>query len=81
MNGVSEEEKQEICAITDSFGCTEVIPERLMEGLSAVTGCSPAICIYVFGGNGRCGGTSGNAKKTGIPPCGTGCSRKCKNAP
>lgn len=42
---VSEEEKQEICAITDSFGCTEVIPERLMEGLSAVTGCSPA---YVF---------------------------------
>lgn len=42
---VSEEEKQEICAITDSFGCTEVIPERLMDGLSAVTGCSPA---YVF---------------------------------
>lgn len=42
---VSEEEKQEICAITDSFGGTEVIPERLMEGLSAVTGCSPA---YVF---------------------------------
>lgn len=42
---VSEEEKQEICAITDSFGCTEVVPERLMEGLSAVTGCSPA---YVF---------------------------------
>ena len=42
---VSEEEKQEICAITDSFGCTEVIPGRLMEGLSAVTGCSPA---YVF---------------------------------
>lgn len=42
---VSEEEKKEICAITDSFGCTEVIPERLMEGLSAVTGCSPA---YVF---------------------------------
>ncbi len=42
---VSEEEKKEICAITDSFGCTEVIPERLMEGLSAVTGWSPA---YVF---------------------------------
>ncbi|MBS5198220.1 MAG: pyrroline-5-carboxylate reductase [Clostridiales bacterium] len=42
---ISEEEKQEICAITDSFGCTEVVPERLMEGLSAVTGCSPA---YVF---------------------------------
>lgn len=42
---VSEEEKKEICVITDSFGCTEVIPERLMEGLSAVTGCSPA---YVF---------------------------------
>ncbi len=42
---VSEEEKKTICEITDSFGETERIPERLMEALSAVTGCSPA---YVF---------------------------------
>lgn len=42
---VTQEEKKEICAITDSFGCTEAVPERLMDALSAVTGCSPA---YVF---------------------------------
>ena len=42
---VSAPELDEILKITDSFGCTEVIPERLMDAASAVSGCSPA---YVF---------------------------------
>ena len=42
---VSEDELAEILKITDSFGCTEVIPERLMDAAGAVGGCSPA---YVF---------------------------------
>ena len=31
--------------VTNSFGRTEVVPERLMDAVSAVSGCSPA---YVF---------------------------------
>mgnify|MGYP000161479355 CR=1 FL=1 len=42
---VSAEELAQICEITDSFGRTEVVPERLMDAVSAVSGCSPA---YVF---------------------------------
>ena len=42
---VSDDELAEILKITDSFGCTEVIPERLMDAAGAVGGCSPA---YVF---------------------------------
>lgn len=42
---VTEGDLQEILAITNSFGCTEVIPERLMDAAGAVGGCSPA---YVF---------------------------------
>ena len=42
---VSEDELAEILKITDSFGCTEVVPERLMDAAGAVGGCSPA---YVF---------------------------------
>lgn len=42
---VTDEELAEICEITDSFGKTEVVPERLMDAVSAVSGCSPA---YVF---------------------------------
>ena len=39
---VSEDELAEILKITDSFGCTEVIPERLMDAAGAVGGCAPA---------------------------------------
>jgi len=36
---------EQILAVTDSFGRTEVVPERLMDAVGAVSGCSPA---YVF---------------------------------
>jgi pyrroline-5-carboxylate reductase len=42
---VTPQELEQICAITDSFGQTAVIPERLMDAAGAVGGCSPA---YVF---------------------------------
>ena len=42
---VSQDELAEILKITDSFGCTEVIPERLMDVVVGVSGSSPA---YVF---------------------------------
>ena len=42
---VTEEDLDQILAITNSFGRTEVVPERLMDAVSAVGGCSPA---YVF---------------------------------
>ena len=42
---VTREDLQAICEITDSFGRTEVVPERLMDAVGAVSGCSPA---YVF---------------------------------
>ncbi len=41
----SEEDIKRICEITDSFGKTEVVPERLMDAVGAVSGSSPA---YVF---------------------------------
>ena len=44
-NRVTEEDLDQILAITNSFGRTEVVPERLIDAVSAVTGCSPA---YVF---------------------------------
>ena len=42
---LTEEDLDQILAITNSFGRTEVVPERLMDAVSAVSGCSPA---YVF---------------------------------
>ena len=42
---VTPEDLQMICEVTDSFGRTEVVPERLMDAVGAVSGCSPA---YVF---------------------------------
>lgn len=42
---VTEEDLKQVLAITNSFGCTEVVPERLMDAVGAVSGCSPA---YVF---------------------------------
>mgnify|MGYP002228740405 CR=1 FL=1 len=63
---VSAEELTQICEITDSFGRTEVVPERLMDAVSAVSGCSPAYVFYVHRSNGRCCGSPGNAKKTGL---------------
>lgn len=41
----SEEEFEEILSILNSFGRTEVIPEYLMDGFTALCGSSPA---YVF---------------------------------
>ena len=76
---VSAEELAQICEITDSFGRTEVVPERLMDAVSAVSGCSPAYCFYVHRSNGRCCGSPGNAKKTGLSVCCTGFTWKRKN--
>lgn len=42
---VTEEELSQILSITNSFGRTEVVSERLMDAVGAVSGCSPA---YVF---------------------------------
>lgn len=42
---VTEEDARQIREITDSFGKTEFIPERLMDAAGAVSGSSPA---YVF---------------------------------
>ena len=42
---VTEEEKEQIRVITESFGRTEFVPERLMDAVGAVSGCSPA---YIF---------------------------------
>ena len=42
---VSAEELDQICEITNSFGRTEVVPERLMDVVVGVSGSSPA---YVF---------------------------------
>lgn len=42
---VTEDDLTQVRAITDSFGRTEVVPERLMDAVGAVSGSSPA---YVF---------------------------------
>lgn len=42
---VTEEELTEIRTITESFGSSEMVPERLMDTVGAVSGSSPA---YVF---------------------------------
>ncbi len=42
---VTKDTLEQICTITDSFGRTELVPERLMDAVSAVSGSSPA---YVF---------------------------------
>lgn len=42
---VTKEMLEQLCTITDSFGRTELVPERLMDVVSAVSGSSPA---YVF---------------------------------
>ena len=77
---VTEEDLDQILAITNSFGRTEVVPERLMDAVSAVSGCSPA---YVFMfieamADASCG--TGNAKKTGLSVCCPGCTWKCEAA-
>ena len=42
---VTMEDLDQILTITNSFGRTEVVPERMMDAVGAVSGCSPA---YVF---------------------------------
>lgn len=42
---VTEEDEARIREITESFGRVEFVPERLMDAVGAVSGCSPA---YVF---------------------------------
>lgn len=42
---VTEEDAEQVRKITDSFGRTEFVPERLMDAVGAVSGSSPA---YVF---------------------------------
>lgn len=42
---VTENDLKKICEITDSFGKTEIVPERLMDAVGAVSGSSPA---YIF---------------------------------
>lgn len=42
---VTEKDLKKVCEITDSFGKTEVVPERLMDAVGAVSGSSPA---YIF---------------------------------
>lgn len=42
---VTDDDLKTLCEITDSFGRTEVVPERMMDAVGAVSGCSPA---YVF---------------------------------
>lgn len=42
---VTQEELDYVCKILNGFGITEVLPEKLMDGVVAVSGSSPA---YVF---------------------------------
>ncbi|MDO5541364.1 MAG: pyrroline-5-carboxylate reductase [Eubacteriales bacterium] len=42
---VSEAEMEEICSLCDSFGKTDIVPEKLLDVVAGVSGSSPA---YVF---------------------------------
>lgn len=44
---ITEEDKKQLQEITDSFGRTEFVPERLMDAVVAVSGSSPAY-VYMF---------------------------------
>ncbi|MEE1313061.1 MAG: pyrroline-5-carboxylate reductase [Lachnospiraceae bacterium] len=44
---ITEEEVKEVCHILDGFGKTEIVPERLMDAVVAVSGSSPAY-IYML---------------------------------
>ena len=45
--GMPEEKKEFLLKIADSFGKTQIVPERLMDAAGAVSGCSPAF-VYLF---------------------------------
>lgn len=45
---VTEEEKEQIRVITESFGRTEFMPERLMDAVGSVSGCSPAFIFMLI---------------------------------
>lgn len=44
---VSREETEEVAAIFNSFGKSEIVPEHLMDAVTAVSGSSPAY-VYMF---------------------------------
>lgn len=44
---MTQEEVTEVCRILDGFGKTELVPERLMDAVVAVSGSSPAY-IYIL---------------------------------
>lgn len=44
---VSKEELQEVVSIFESFGKAEIVPEKLMDAVTAVSGSSPAY-VYMF---------------------------------
>lgn len=44
---ITEEDQKFLLSIANSFGRTEIVPERLMDAVCAVSGCSPAF-VYMF---------------------------------
>ena len=46
-NGITEEAAAEVKQLTDSFGRTIMVPERLMDVVGAVSGSSPAF-VFLF---------------------------------
>ncbi|MDO5135738.1 MAG: pyrroline-5-carboxylate reductase [Eubacteriales bacterium] len=44
---ITQQDLEELLRITDSFGRSEVVPERLMDAVCAVSGCSPAF-VFLF---------------------------------
>ena len=44
---ISDEDLEQVKGILESFGCVEIVPERLMDTVTAVSGSSPAF-VFMF---------------------------------
>lgn len=60
-DGVSADETQELCNILSKAGLIDIIPEKLIDAASAVSGCGPAYA-YMF-----CEALADGAVECGVP--------------
>ncbi len=62
----SEDEKEEVIRLFESFGKAVVLKEELMDAVVPVSGSSPAYVYMFIEGYGRCGCTSWSEQKDGL---------------
>ncbi len=77
---LTEDEIAYVKSLLESFSRAEIVPERLMDVVTAVSGSSPAYVFMLIEAMADAKQFQAECQeKTGLSVCSTGCSWKCKD--